>query len=534
MRRVIHGLSVRLILSVLISLMVWWLFTTPFDRLPLPRSVVPVIVRVLDFPVALAGEVLPIRGMELVFDNHDTWCDFCQPGEMFRQQMRLAIPVYLLLLYVPNLILSVAHRKPRLFKRIVIGLSIYSAFTFAYFLITSDADRRGDVRIAVVWLLILAAAAAVAWSNMTERLKALGISTVLFAGAWVFVLTKALIAPKIDEVRPYFVSYLVLLIFGVGGTLWLTQVIEKVFVRRRNRRVDSEAGVRVVSVECIMGEGDEKFMKMREDEMELAFITDFVQFGARLSTSTALALLRAKAETEVERKRLAAAILLQLYLALEDFAILLNAMITRRKGLYLHLSMSLTTKQGTTHFPAILKKPVTAQEVFETLGFDRVNVDLLRRLGYEITVNDLDASFGDFAASVKQLGEYVDDYNSLKNRLKHGKAVFGLDFGLEKSADVAHLEVSEEKASPNVAGAPNNLSLEVGFVRTAATDEQVRVRVVTIAKLAKVALDLLAIFVAHYYPEAEAEKVAHLVKEQFDEIVAAVKREGLSSKGLTE
>jgi hypothetical protein len=146
--------------------------------------------------------------------------------------------------------------------------------------------------------------------------------------------------------------------------------------------------------------------------------------------------------------------------------------------------------------------------------------------------------FGDFAASVKQLGEYVDDYNSLKNRLKHGKAVFGLDFGLEQRGDIAHLQVAEEKAASDAkasaAGAPKKLSLKVGFVRTEATGEQVRVAVVTIAKLAKVSLDLLAIFVVHYYSETDAEKVAYLVKEQFDEIVAAVKPEGLSSKGLTE
>ena len=288
----------------------------------------------------------------------------------------------------------------------------------------------------------------------------------------------------------------------------------------------------------LMDKNDEKFMKMRDDEMELAFISDFVQFGARVSTSAALALLRRKPTTELERKRLAAAILLQLYLALEDFAMLLTAMITRRKGLYLHLSMAQTTKQGTTHFPAILKKPVTAQEVFQTLGFDNINVDLLRTIGYEITVTDLDASFADFAASVKQLGEYVDDYNSLKNRLKHGKAIFGSDFGLKQSGDIAHLQVAAEtaasEANGSAAGAPQNLSLKVVFVRTAATDEQVRVAVVTIAKLAKVSLELLAIFVAHYYSQADAEKVAYLVKDQFDEIVDAVKNEGLSSKGLTE
>jgi hypothetical protein len=113
--------------------------------------------------------------------------------------------------------------------------------------------------------------------------------------------------------------------------------------------------------------------------------------------------------------------------------------------------MSHRSKQGTTHFPAILKKPVTAREVFETLGFDKVNIELLRRIGYEIAEADLDASFADFAASIKQLGEYADDANSLKNRLKHSKAVFGVDFGLEEAAEVAHLEIADEK--PNTNGA---------------------------------------------------------------------------------
>src|SRR5437868_8191000 len=138
MRRLIVGFIIRLIASTVISLSVWWLFVTPFDRLPLPPSAVSVIVRILDFPVALAGEVLPIRGMELIFNDHDTWCDFCPIGEMFRQQMRIAIPTYLFLLYLPTLFRWVARRDVRLFKRIIIGLFIYAVFTAAFFLVTRN------------------------------------------------------------------------------------------------------------------------------------------------------------------------------------------------------------------------------------------------------------------------------------------------------------------------------------------------------------------------------------------------------------
>jgi hypothetical protein len=239
MRRILIGFILRFLIATVISLLVWWLSTTPFDRLPLPRSVVLVAVRLLNFPVALAGELFyPIRGMELLFEDHDTWCDFCPIGEMFRQQIRIAIPTYLALLYIPTVMRSIVRRDARLFKRIVIGLLIYAAFTTAYFLVTGDGDRRGDVRIAAMWFLILSAAAAFAWSKIEPRWKFTAVVAVLLAGARAFPFMMTFIAPKMDEVRPYFVSYLVLLIFGVGGTLWLTWAIENGIEWWQRRRVE--------------------------------------------------------------------------------------------------------------------------------------------------------------------------------------------------------------------------------------------------------------------------------------------------------
>jgi hypothetical protein len=181
----------------------------------------------LDFPVALAGEVLPIRGLELVFNDYGPWCDFCSPGQRFRLQMRLAIPVYLLLLYVPNLIGWIARRNIKLLRRIAMGVLIYTLSTGAFFWITNDAGRRGHLRIASVCLLILSAAAAVAWSNMAQRLKAAAICSVLLVGASVFTFLMSFIAPRSSGVNPGFVSYLVLLIVGIGGTLGLTSAIER-------------------------------------------------------------------------------------------------------------------------------------------------------------------------------------------------------------------------------------------------------------------------------------------------------------------
>ena len=61
---------------------------------------------------------------------------------------------------------------------------------------------------------------------------------VLLLGAWAFPFMMTFIAPKMDEVQPYYVSYLVLLVFGVGGTLWLTWAIESGFEWWRRRRLE--------------------------------------------------------------------------------------------------------------------------------------------------------------------------------------------------------------------------------------------------------------------------------------------------------
>jgi len=114
MRRTLIGLAVRFLIATALSLLVWWLFITPFDRLPFPPPAVHFIVRLLNFPVALAGELLdPIRGIAVLFDDDGSWCDFCTVGEMFRRQMRIAIPTYLFLLYLPAVMRSIACRRRR-------------------------------------------------------------------------------------------------------------------------------------------------------------------------------------------------------------------------------------------------------------------------------------------------------------------------------------------------------------------------------------------------------------------------------------
>lgn len=72
-------------------------------------------------------------------------------------------------------------------------------------------------------------------------------------------------------------------------------------------------------------------------------------------------------------------------------------------------------KQGTTHFPAILKKPVSAQEIFDTLGFDK-SMSICSRRSVTRSRPRMSMRLSlTFSASVKQLGQYVGDYNSAKS-----------------------------------------------------------------------------------------------------------------------
>jgi hypothetical protein len=64
---------------------------------------------------------------------------------------------------------------------------------------------------------------------------------VLLVGAWVFPFMMTTIAPNVDEVQPYYVSYLLLLIVGVGGTLWLTSAVENGIESWNRRRSDLDS-----------------------------------------------------------------------------------------------------------------------------------------------------------------------------------------------------------------------------------------------------------------------------------------------------
>lgn len=236
-KQILVGFAVRAFVAAAISLFVWWLLTTPFKSVPLPGAVVIATVRVLNFPVALAGELLyPIRGFDLVFENGSSWCDFCPPGQMLWMQLRLAIPVYIVLFYVPALTRGIARRNPRFLMRGLIGLLIYSTFALTFPRLSSGLDPRGNLRFAAAGFVILTVAAAFAWSHLSSRLKLAGVLGVMFVGAYALGFTPTLIAATVDEAVAQYTSRLALLFIGVGGTLSLVWATEKLLDSLRGLR----------------------------------------------------------------------------------------------------------------------------------------------------------------------------------------------------------------------------------------------------------------------------------------------------------
>ena len=54
--------------------------------------------------------------------------------------------------------------------------------------------------------------------------------------------------------------------------------------------------------------------------------------------------------------------------------------------------MLFSEAQGTTHYPAIPKKPVSANDVFAELGFTAVTAGKSQALGYDVTEHELENS----------------------------------------------------------------------------------------------------------------------------------------------
>jgi len=238
MRRRVVDFIHRISYATLFAMVGWYSCVMPPER-AWQAAVQKVLCYALTYPPAVVSQLTyPLSGMDLFFTRGSTWCDFCSPQDFFWYHLRFAVPVYVALFYVPTFLRFAARRDKRLFKRIMIGLLIYVVTTTIFFAVTSGSDRRGDIRIAALWFVILSGASAFGWSRLDEKLKAFGVAGVILIGAWPFSYLMTFIAPKVDGIHiGYYIANLFVLTVGVTFVLGMTWLAEYVLRRLRERSV---------------------------------------------------------------------------------------------------------------------------------------------------------------------------------------------------------------------------------------------------------------------------------------------------------
>lgn len=113
-KKQVLGLSHRIAYAALVSALLWILVGLPMSY---PYGFNGLLVLALDWPIAVATQVMPCKEFAL-----DLWFtvkggEGCPQGfanqvparEMFFNHMRVGIPVYVFLFYVPNIALGLAR-----------------------------------------------------------------------------------------------------------------------------------------------------------------------------------------------------------------------------------------------------------------------------------------------------------------------------------------------------------------------------------------------------------------------------------------
>ena len=115
-RRVLTGFVHRVVYAMLFALLAWHACTWPFGNSLVQRRVATAVCYTLDFPTAIVGRVTsPYRGIDVFFERGE-WCETCSWQQELWVHVRFAVPVYVVLFYLPNLVMCfvrlVRNRRP--------------------------------------------------------------------------------------------------------------------------------------------------------------------------------------------------------------------------------------------------------------------------------------------------------------------------------------------------------------------------------------------------------------------------------------
>lgn len=267
-------------------------------------------------------------------------------------------------------------------------------------------------------------------------------------------------------------------------------------------------------------------VRTKDDELiEWQFVKDYAEFALQMNFLAIAALLeKARSVSDlIKRKSICLSGLQLLYSSYEDFAILLHAFRNRITGKHLHLTIGVEDQgnTGSTAMPRIFKRYESARQMLDNFGFTSVTHEKLSQY-LDITEEQLEDHYRDIANSIKGLGEYQGTVNDYKNKLKHGKPVLEGEVNRDNPDHVLFLNWNEQGGKP---------VLEMHWVK--ASLEQLEVALIQVAKIYIHSLELLWLFMLHYYPDRADEFLHETMAKCSRECVEQVRALGLSSQGLT-
>lgn len=227
--------------------------------------------------------------------------------------------------------------------------------------------------------------------------------------------------------------------------------------------------------------------------------------------------------TRIERKSICLTGIQLRYSSYEDFAVLLHAFRSRIAGKHLHLTIGVEDqpRKGSSSLPRIFKYFKSTQQMLSGFGFTSITQGKLSK--YHIKKKHFEERWRDIADSIKGMGSEQDTFNDYKNKLKHGKPVVESIIGRGDPDCVAFLRWTEKNGKP---------VLENHWLR--ASLQELEVATIQVAKIYIVSLELLWLFMLHYYPADPDKYLDETVLRCAEDTITRVRAEGLESRGLTD
>ena len=238
------------------------------------------------------------------------------------------------------------------------------------------------------------------------------------------------------------------------------------------------------------------------DYIEGEFLLDYISFGLRVNLRAIEPLIESAQGTVDEslRKSLCISGTQLLFSSYEDFALLLHAIrLKAKRNQHFHISLEAdkSNKLGRATVPRLFKKYTSAREMLDSFGFSSISYETYRVGSPNFSREQYEARFLDLANSVKQIGEYQESYKKIKNRLKHGKAIFEKTEGSNPN-HIIFFDWEETEGINQLNANHMDVSLE-----------QFKVALIHIKKMYVHSLELLWLFMIQYHP---------LMAEEFEKL----------------